>query len=209
MRAVYIKNISGETKTLNGKEFTSNEEYQISEANRASWIKDAVYTAIISDEFQVGSGTAYFESFSDQINWLMGEATLVQPKPFADKTGYNFAGKGVQQAVAANTTTNINFTVPASDYGFDFDGLALIGTENNDKATMKVLDDSSGTYSGTPNALLNQFATDWNTVKDKCSEMMPYPARVYANMVLRVEYTETNNNAKTIGMNVRLHKVLA
>ena len=207
MRVVKIKNISGETKTLNAKEFTNNEEYTIQESSITMWQNDNTVDAINSDEFQIGDGESYISSHIGQIDWLVGATPQkVQPLPFADKTGYIFNGRGTTQQVTASSTTNINYTIPTGT--FDMDGVTLVNTENMDKATMKVLDDSSGTYSGTANAVLNTFATDWNTVKDKCSEMMPYPARVYTGMVIRVEYTETNGNAKTIGMNIRLHKVV-
>ena len=149
---------------------------------------------------------------SDQLDFEANYKSSCNPEkvsnpPFKSKEHHNFDGRGQSYTASASATTNMDFTVPNHATGYDFDGLTLIGTELGDTVTMKVLDDASGTYSGVPNYVLNQFATNWNTAKDKCSEMMPYPARLYSGMIIRIEYTNASVE-KTIGMNARLHKVV-
>lgn len=70
----YIKNISGASATLNGRVLTSNEEYQITDNLRHDWANnDDVISAITDDDFQIGNGTSYITSYSDQLDWLKSD----------------------------------------------------------------------------------------------------------------------------------------
>jgi len=68
----FIKNISGETKTLHEKQFAINEEYKIEDMERINWASDdTVLSALASEEFAVGMSPAYYwEALTDQIDWL-------------------------------------------------------------------------------------------------------------------------------------------
>lgn len=75
---IKIKNISGEIKTLHGKEFAINEEHIIDDGARADWYTDSkVLLSITSELFQIGNGEEFFESISDQISFLNGSKITV------------------------------------------------------------------------------------------------------------------------------------
>ena len=113
---------------------------------------------------------------------------------------------GSHLTISANSTDNIIYTVTYSQSKFA--GLEIMGCNLGDIVSVKVLDDSNGTYSGTPNSILNQFAFDvemspTGICKDKCS----YSADLYYGMVIRVEYTNNESIDKYIGVNFDLHEV--
>jgi hypothetical protein len=67
----YIQNISGDTKTLNGKVFDDEEMYLIEDMNRISWAtNDSVLVAISNAEMKIHNSLGVIESVSDQIDWL-------------------------------------------------------------------------------------------------------------------------------------------
>lgn len=206
-----IKNISGEYKELCGKGFDANDIYEIPEERRLTWAEnDDVYSSIINEEFIIlDSNDEALTSINDQITLLRNELTKkVITTPFSDKTGYNFAGLGASFTIAANTTSDLEVTLPTGTYDFDGVSLTTFPIIYGDLGTMKVKDDSNGTYSGYPNYVLNQFATNWNIDPNKCEKMMPYPARVYTGMKLCITYTNNSDTEKNIYMNISLHKVL-
>lgn len=66
-----IKNISGSSKTLMGKVFDADEVFQIPDLFRIAWAtSDDVLVAITEDQFQIGDGENWIESYNDQITWL-------------------------------------------------------------------------------------------------------------------------------------------
>lgn len=128
---------------------------------------------------------------------------------FAAKSSYNFQGVGNVCAVAANTTTNCEYTVSAVHVKFN--GIAILNTAFGEKANLKILDTPAGTYTlaltGTaiPNFTLNQFGFDWNMHQDKTVEILPYPADLNQGMRIVIEYTN-GPVAKSIYVNHYLHK---
>lgn len=84
-------------------------------------------------------------------------------------------------------------------------GIECIGAESLDTAELKVYDNSSGTYSGVPNALLNQFGYTLNMAKDFYRRESPFEADLYAGMLLKVTYVSVS--AKTIGVNFIMNEV--
>ncbi len=209
MKVVYIKNISGSVKVLNAKEFTVGEEYSIPPALQVVWFNDATADAIHADEFQVGDGANYIADHLGQIAYLGSDVPAgVQTTPFSCKDDYNFNGIGVTKTIASGATENVDIEVPTGT--FDFEGLSIIACNMMDLVEyMQILDNEAGSYGGGEgSAVLNQFATDWNTAKDKCSEILPYTARVYAGMIIRVRYKNNGASEITIGVNVPLHRLV-
>lgn len=67
----YIKNISGETKTLHDKEFAMDEHFKIEDIARADWATDdSVILAIANGTFQIQNCCGDVEGLSNQIDWL-------------------------------------------------------------------------------------------------------------------------------------------
>lgn len=86
-------------------------------------------------------------------------------------------------------------------------GVEVINCEALDYVDFKVFDTSTGTYSGVPNAMLNQFAYSHNLPKDYYQRMSEFDADIYAGMIISVTYTSVS--AKTVGINLLMDEVRA
>ena len=109
---------------------------------------------------------------------------------------------GIQQALSAGSNT-ISYTIPFN--WVKMVGAEIINGESLDTIDFKVYDNSSGTYSGVPNYMLNQFGYTVNVSKDFYQRVAPYDADVYIGMVLQLTYNSVS--AKTIGVNLLLNEV--
>lgn len=107
------------------------------------------------------------------------------------------------QATLVTGDNTILFTVPYAQA--QISGLDLVGCEALDTASLYVLDSTTGTYSGTPNAVLNQFGYTVNMPAGSYSYRAPYTANLYENMQIKVVYNSISN--KTIGINFDLNQV--
>jgi hypothetical protein len=129
-------------------------------------------------------------------------------QPFADKvlpsgTKLYVRNYGIQQALSVGANT-INYACP---YPWaKLIGAEIISCEILDYTDFKVYDDASGTYSGTPNALLNQFGYGVNLPKDYYVRMAPYDADLYYGIVLKLTYNSIS--AKTVGLNILMNQVV-
>lgn len=206
---IKIKNISDEIKNLHTKSFLIDEIYTIPQTEILSWAIDPVFYEITNENFEIQDENGSMSNIAEQILYLSGMVNKFVPKPFADKTGYNFDGIGKKFLnLSSNQIHNLDFVVGPNPYGYDFQGLKITNVSNfGNIASLKILDDEFGTYSGYPNATLNQFATDWNIDFPRCSNMMPYTARLYPGMVIRAEYTNNQEVSENIYINYYTHKV--
>jgi hypothetical protein len=125
--------------------------------------------------------------------------------PFASKAGHLFDGQGFHGTAVKNTSSEISHTITAVS---DMSGVEILNGVVGDQIQMQVRDDASGTYSGTPNAVLDQFGTNWN-IRPNFVKLMPYTARVYPNMKVVFIYENNDvNNDREIYINLDLHKVV-
>jgi hypothetical protein len=109
---------------------------------------------------------------------------------------------GFQQALTAGANT---ITYTATYPWAKLLGVEVINSEALDTVDFKVYDNALGSYSGYPNALLNQFAYSTNLPKDYYVRMSNFDADVYVGMVLQVSYTSLS--AKSVGFNLILNEV--
>lgn len=119
----------------------------------------------------------------------------VVKKLFARNTGMQFA-------VSAGTNT---LTYTATYPWVKILGVECIGAETLDTVDMKVYDNASGTYSGVPNYLLNQFAYSVNVGKDYYIRTSQFDADLYTGMI--IQFTYNSVSAKTIGFNLIMNEV--
>lgn len=111
-----------------------------------------------------------------------------------------FTGSQTVLAAGANT---IDMTI--SYPWVKIVGIEVINCEALDTADFSVLDTPTGTYFGTPSAVLNQFSYTLNLPKDYYLKMAQFDADIYQNMVIRIGYTSVS--AKTIGINLLINEV--
>ena len=125
--------------------------------------------------------------------------------PFGTAENHSFKGRGISGNAVKNTTTNIDWTVPVGET-YELNGVEIYNGVLGDKIQMKVMDDALGTYSGFPNAQLDEFGIDWNMHPDMFNDM-PYSATVMPGMIVRFVYENNDvNNDRTIYINMHLHK---
>jgi hypothetical protein len=84
-------------------------------------------------------------------------------------------------------------------------GVEAVNCEALDTVDFKVYDTSTGTYSGTPNMLLQQFSYSLNLPKDFYQRMSEFDADVYSGMVIQLTYVSQSN--KNIGVNFLFDEV--
>lgn len=133
------------------------------------------------------------------------EQQTAQAKPFATSVGHSFKGKGFKQNCLKNATTT------ASEQVFDIydmTGVEILNGKLGDEIHMKILDDANGTYSGFPNAQLDEFGITWNIRPDVFVKNLPYSARVYPGMLVTFDYTNNDTADRIIYFNLDLHKVV-
>lgn len=109
---------------------------------------------------------------------------------------------GIQSSVSTGDNT---ITYTATYPWSKILGVEVINCEALDTADLKVFDTAAGTYSGTPNALLNQFAFAINLPKDFYQRMAQFDADLYQGMIIQITYNSKSN--KTIGINFLLDEV--
>jgi hypothetical protein len=111
-------------------------------------------------------------------------------------------------------TTGKKFTLSAGANTLDFDityahckitGMEIVGSKVGDTLDFLVLDDDSGTYSGTANAVLNQFGYDVAMPDGFYKRESNYDADLYLNMTISIEYD--SESAKDVYINYVLHEV--
>lgn len=111
----------------------------------------------------------------------------------------------MQQALTQGSNTFIGHTV--SKAHVKMSGLKIMNGEALDYTDVKILDDTSGTYTGTPNALLNQYGFSCNVAKDMHYETCNYDADLYYGM--QIQFVYNSQSAKTIGINFDFNEVKA
>jgi len=141
----------------------------------------------------------------------MPSNTTYAPQKTADFIGtqLRFNAQGVSTTISHGTTGNLDYLL-ADDCLIT--GAWVISNNGNfgDKANFQVLDTSTGTYSGTPYAPLNQFISNWYFPPTTETQFdMVYPAKIYTGMTLRLIYTSTGSSDVFVAINYKLHKVLS
>lgn len=215
--AKYIYNCSGELKTYQGIEISDESFYLIPDnlllefASNSSLLADlATQDVKMSSDGEVPlSGTG-----SEHIDFLKN---LIPPEiasmnyPFADKKLPN--GKKLFNRVhgvvvsVQNAPDNIDFVVPYT--ACKITGIEIINGVIGDKANFKVLDTPTGTVSGTPNAVLNQFGFNVNVAEKFYERSSKYDADLIQNMKLRIEYDAKDELLpRDIHVNFILHEVV-
>jgi hypothetical protein len=122
-----------------------------------------------------------------------------------DKLNYN--GQGISVTITAGQTQNLDYTLTDDCL---ITGAWIISNAGNygDYVHFQVVD-PSGTFTGTPGTVLNQFATMLYFPAQADTQIdIVYPAKILAGMTLRVVYTSTGDTNVFLAVNYKLHKVL-
>lgn len=121
----------------------------------------------------------------------------------------NSCTQGVLGMAIAGNSTNIDFKL--TDDCFITGGVLITnGSTFGDKATFQVVDKDNVLGYGA-NTILGQYCTDWYMCADRqlqLDENIPYPAKIFANLYLRIIYTSIGTTDIELAINYKLHKVL-
>jgi len=140
---------------------------------------------------------------------MLGASSTVQP--FANKVLENgqklYRRKhGLAGNIPANSSAKITLIVPYATCKMD--KIEVVGGQSLDKVNLKVLDTTTGNYSGTPNLLLNQFGFNVYVAANYYEDHSNYDAELYLNMQIELEYFNDQASAIDIGFNVVFHEML-
>jgi hypothetical protein len=111
---------------------------------------------------------------------------------------------GTQNTVV-NGANTINYT--ATFAWCKMIGMEAINGLAGDYASMYVYDTPAGTYSGTPNLLLNRYGYDLNIAPGYYEKKSQFDADVYVGMILRVIYTSVTTDSRFLGINFLMNEV--
>lgn len=117
--------------------------------------------------------------------------------------------QGVIGTATAGTTTTIDYKL--LDDAFLVGGILLTkGATFGDSVTFQVIDIDNVIGYGA-NVVLGQYISNWYMREDSQSqvnEISSYPAKVLANLYLRIRYTSIGGSNVSVAVNYRLQKAL-
>jgi hypothetical protein len=167
---------------------------------------------LITKDPALSSETVDFETnFKTQGNVKPSQFVAVQAQPsFGAKT---LLINGVTKKLfSRNTGKQFAVNVGSNDLLYTVSypwlkitGVECIGAETLDTAELRVYDTATGTYSGYPNAMLNQFGFTLNMAKDYYARTAPFDADIYYGMVIKITYVSIS--IKVIGVNFIMDEV--
>jgi len=212
--AKFVKNTTGGDKIWCGQTVSAAAYYQIEPLEEIKWANDsALLIDIASGDAVIAKtddGTTDFADVSSAINHLKDEVpkeVSVKHQPaFSDKTinGLSLFNRthGLVYAMSIGVNSNTyTVTYPVCK----FNGLEIIGGEIGDRTSLKVLDSTSGTYTGFADYLLNQFGWDVAIAPDFYRRMSAYDADLFVGMQIKIEYDSVS--AKNVYVNYLLHEL--
>ena len=210
-----VKNNADTVKTWCGQEVQPGDYYSIQAVEEERWAEDStLLIAIANSVAVVNDGTRDITDVNEAVNYLKdnlpGNINVVSQPPFGAKTlSINGVTKklyartvGFQQALSTGAN-DVSYT--ATYPWVKLTGVEAINCEALDYVNFMVHDTAAGTYSGYPNALLNQFGFSVNLAKDFYRRIADFDADLYVGMVVKIEYTSVS--AKTVGFNFIMNEV--
>ncbi len=132
---------------------------------------------------------------------------MAQP-PFADSDNHYFAGEGFTGTATLGQTTNIDYKITTERY---INGAILILDGNQhklDTLDVKAIDKDNVLGYGA-NTVLQTFVKNWNITTEKNTQepiILPYTARIPANVYLRIVYVSNGLINVYCKMNLLLHQ---
>ena len=215
----FIFNNTNEELNVRGVLIPSKDFYAIPENLVLSWANDVnVNLMIISGDLIVSvDGVNKIEDVVTALNYFKGITANVkvesmpQSNPFARKV-LDCGGKlyrrkrGIRQICAGNSDTIISYIIPYTKCKID--EIEIINCSGNDCGDFIVKDSISGTYSGVPNKILNQFGFDVCFSDLYYSDSSQYDAELYQGMQVEIVYKNKETDSKNIGINLTLHEII-
>lgn len=112
---------------------------------------------------------------------------------------------GKTVTLATNGNTVVEFVVPYAQAKINT--CELVWFPEGVVVDFQVFDTAAGSYSGTPNAMLDQFGFDVPIAKDWSLDKSEYEADLFMGMIIRATFKNNTAVTKTVGMSVVFHEV--
>ena len=128
--------------------------------------------------------------------------------PFADKSGWEFAGYGIKQLVNPGVNTNVDYLVPNISR-FNGTQIILKNHHEDDQLMLQI-----GYYDPANNGefvLVRPLSKYWNVITDKEDQgqtILSYGADLPSQTVLRVVYMSKGQSSVLVKANHFLHKAV-
>lgn len=220
--SIRIKNNDTITHTWVGQAISPSQYYTIQSTEYVSWSSDTtLLTAIANGVAIVNDQVSDITNLSAAIDFLKGNTISAvitsQPQVIVAATPAYGSKSIIVSGVSKKLyVRNVGFQVALTEgvnvvnYTATFPWSKLLGAEvvnceALDKVDLQIYDTAAGTYSGYPNALLNQFGYTVNLPKDYYVRIANLDADLYVGLVVRFTYTSIS--AKTVGINLLLNEV--
>jgi len=202
--AKWIHNITGSARSYQGREILAGAFFSISSSLESEYNSDTSLIADLANTIVKMSSdgvTDYSNDGSSNVDFLKGliNTTVITSAPsFGAKTF--LLGSTVKKLFARNTGKPFAVTTGSNELSYTatypwakITGVECIGAEIGDYADLRVYDNSSGTYSGVANALLNQFGYTIYLAKDYYRRDSKFDSDIYVGMVLKITYNSISN----------------
>lgn len=208
-----VKNNTASAVNISDTGITVNasSQYTIPPQDYLLWAaSDNIVTEVSNSNLIINDGINDL-SISDGINLLRGSLVKPERLPFASKTLAN--GKSLFRRIhgiklTTDGTSNaqkVIFTVPYASAKIT--STEIIGAELGDMIDFKILDTSSGTVTGIPNFLLNQFGFGVYPSKEKYDQTSEYDADLFLGLQLEVTLTPADTVVRDVYFNLVIHEV--
>ena len=86
--------------------------------------------------------------------------------------------------------------------------IEVIGGDSDGKVDFSILDDGSGTYTGTPDLVIRQFVFDVNVSSCLHRGEAKYVVDLYLGMVIKMEYYNNGASTRNVSFNAELSEVI-
>lgn len=120
----------------------------------------------------------------------------------------NFLGIGVTASCTSNGVTTLDYIL--IDDCLITGGTILVSNGTfGDKIDLQIVD-VNNTLGYGANFILNKFVSGWyiQSGPSIVPISVPYPAKVYAGLAIRIIYTSIGSSTNSLAVNYNLHKVL-
>jgi hypothetical protein len=201
-----VQNVWGGMAINAGSTYTCNDQLEANKfANDNNFI-----TALTQNKAEVYNDSSKLNSIALALNFL-GEKVfdssgnmIVKATAFANNENFRFRGCSFSGLALANSDTNIDFKLTAERY-MNGGKLILEGSSIDDKICFQVVDIDNVLGYGA-NAVLDEFIKDFYLPLNAPLEVdLPYTARLYANLYLRLVYKNSGNSDVKVKCNLYLH----
>lgn len=114
--------------------------------------------------------------------------------------------KGVIFTINATGETVVTMAVPYAKAKIN--EAEILWAPEGLTAAMKIKDTAAGTYSGSPNYVLNQYGDNVLIGKDFWKDVSQYDADVRIGMILEFTFTNHGGITKDMGLNMVFHELV-